>query len=97
MERLMLLFIGAILLSGCTSQEEEIKACIIDGIDTPEDVGVVLVLPNPIERREELVVCEAWINAHLGEKYGSRIPEKVIFSTCTDVDCKTISVKGMTR
>ncbi len=97
MKRLPLLFIVAMMTLGCASQEEEIKACIIDGIDTPEDVGVVLVLPNPIEKREELVVCEAWVNAYLGEKYGSRIPGKVIFSTCADVDCKSQSATGLTR
>lgn len=97
MKKLMLLFVVAIMLSGCTSQEEEIKACVIDGIDTPKDVGVVLVLPNPIEKREELVVCEAWVNAYLGEKYGADIPTKVIFSTCVDTECKSSSATGLTR
>lgn len=97
MKKVIFLIVVSVMISGCDFQEKEIKACIIDGIDTLEDVGVVLTLPNPIESREELVVCEAWVNAYLEEKYDSNIPGKVIFSTCTDVDCKSISSTGLTR
>ena len=85
------------MISGCSFQEKEIRACKIDAIDTQEDVGVVLALPNPIESREELVVCEAWVNAYLEEKYTSNIPRRVVFSTCVDVDCKSVSSTGLTR
>ena len=97
MKKTIFLLVVSVMISGCDSAEKEIKACIIDGIETQEDVGVVLVLPNPIESREELVVCEAWVNAYLGEKYGSKIPGKVIFSTCTDVDCNSLSSTSLTR
>ena len=97
MKKVIFLLVVSVMMSSCNFQEKEIKACIIDGIDTQEDVGVVLRLPNPIESREELVVCEAWVNAYLEEKYDANIPEKVIYSTCTDVDCKSISSTGLTR
>ena len=97
MKKLIFMLVVSVMVAGCDFQEQQIKACKIDGIDTPEDVGVVLVLPNPIESREELVVCEAWVNAYLEEKYDANIPEKVIYSTCTDVDCKSISSTGLTR
>ncbi len=97
MIKIIFLLVVSVMISGCNFQEKEIKACIIDGIDTQEDVGVVLTLPNPIESREELVVCEAWVNAYLEDKYGSSMPGKVIFSTCTDVDCKSLSSTSLTR
>lgn len=97
MKKVIFLLVVSVILSGCDFQEKEIKACIIDGIDTQEDVGVVLRLPNPIESREELVVCEAWVNAYLEDKYGSSIPGKIIFSTCNDIDCKLLSSTGLTR
>ena len=97
MKKVIFLIVVSVMISGCDFQEQEIKACTIDSIDTQEDVGVVLILPNPIESREELVVCEAWVNAYLEEKYDSNIPGRVVFSTCTDEECKSISSTGLTR
>ncbi len=97
MIKVFFLLVVSAIISGCDFQEKEIKACIIDATGTQEDVGVVLVLPNPIESREELVVCEAWVNVYLEEKYGSDIPKRVVFSTCFDDDCKSVSSTGLTR
>jgi len=97
MVKVIFLLVVSVMISGCDFQEKMIKACVIDSIETQEDVGVVLKLPNPIEKREDLVVCEAWVNAYLGDKYGSDIPKRVVFSTCTDIDCNSTSSTGLTR
>jgi len=97
MKKVIFLLVVSAIVSGCDFQEKEIRACKIDAIGAKEDVGVVLVLPNPIEIREELVVCEAWINAYLEDEYGSNIPRKVVFSTCVDDDCKSVSSTSLTR